>query len=63
MRLIGTDQYEGYLLTDLQKHLGEEKFALFLWWFRGQTGVLHNGQRLVYKHDYQRWRKGLEPND
>ena len=54
-----TEHFSGYLLADIAEKHGDN----FMKWFAGQTGAIHNGDLIVYKHDYERWLLGLAPLD
>ena len=54
-RLIETPDYTGYYLSDIHDALTPEKRRTFTDWFAGQGGVFHNGRRLVYADDWERF--------
>lgn len=63
LELISTPDYSGYTATNLGDVLSPLEMKSFMDWFKGSTGVFHEGQPLVYKHDFDRWSAGLPNND
>ena len=52
-RLIVTPEYSGYYMTDINDALTQAQRALFAGWFDEQTGIFHNGRKLVYADDWE----------
>ena len=49
----------GYSAEDIRSELGEDRFAQFLTWIKGQTvAVSKKGVGLVYPWDYEAFLKG-----
>ena len=55
---IETPEYSGYLLKDIAKYLSDNNFTRFTDWFYGQTGAIHEGEPLVYAHDWDNFLAG-----
>lgn len=63
LELITTPDYSGYTARNLREVLSKMELDSFKEWFSGSTGVIHDNDLLVYKHDFDRWSAGLPNND
>ena len=48
----------GYYVKDIQNYLTSAEFEDFNNFMRGQTIGIVNNKKLVYKHDFDRWKNG-----
>ena len=52
-----------YRLADIEAELGEDTFAAFTRWFKGQTHPIgDDGELLVFKFDFDLWAEGQPEN-
>jgi len=49
-----------YALTEILKHLGEEKFEKFHEWLQNREVILFTNGRYVFATDWERWLKENE---
>lgn len=59
--IIVEESYSGYYLSDLEARMSGAELARWKEWSRGMTMALHEGRRLVYKHDWEQFNAG-RPN-
>jgi hypothetical protein len=55
LRLVKSKTYQGYYLKNIKGFLGSYYYMKFNNWFSGQTGVIHKGELLVYKWDFDKF--------
>ncbi|MGI8419393.1 MAG: hypothetical protein ACR2LN_01990 [Candidatus Levyibacteriota bacterium] len=53
----------GYTISNIKEALDEKNFAVFAKWMSGQTAGIYKGESIVYRHDFERFLKGLPPLD
>ena len=54
-RLIETSDCSGYYLSDIHDALTRKQREAFTEWFSGQTGMFHEGRKLIYKWDWEKF--------
>lgn len=59
LELVTHPQFDGYRMSDIEKHLPEFVFGQFKHYMRGQTMAYIDGELIVYKWDYDRFLAGL----
>jgi hypothetical protein len=63
LKLIIVNETEGYTLSNIKEVLDEKNFATFTKWISGQTVGIYKDESLIYRHDFERFLKGLPPLD
>lgn len=55
LKLITSDEMEGFTLSNIQEYLNPHQFARFRTWLVGQTVGILNNEPVIYSHDLEQF--------